>query len=507
MLMMPLVAVSQNVRQHLLTNQVDGKIIYAWHYDIGHDTEGMDLSSDGNRVFVRHSSKMLSYSLVEKKVLWERNSGAGQLVSMRCLADGTLATYLKENILTKKQWANTELKDDAGNIKWKKRFIPLVINDTLGVMMGFGNDEKKGLETAQFGVLRISDGSWIWTDQLDHSRPTKMGASQRLSNGKYIVYHDELSLVDINHGVERHLPFASDTVAAISKNGHYINSSKSKLYNLRSALTHIGDSIILIADRQRLYCFTPDLAVLWEASLPTNMTSCSTIAVSNDKVFLFNHGTAVKASDIQYPTATQWGAPYLARFDLKTGRLEDLTEIDVPTPVLEVATNGKGFLTYSQNTTLHVIKLQDHPTATKLKGKAIKKIMGVFEPRAYRLEGDSVVNEDNLMYAYRRAGFAYGILSYDKLISVNSQLEAEDADYPLTRNNTDKNIYTQLPSEKDKPTIFVITDDNDKVIMRLEVPKGILLTRKNGRIVILTEKGFMWADDPTFVQHQLPLNG
>ena len=486
-------ALSQTITQQLLVNQVDKKIIYGWKYKVGNGTEGISLSRDGNRLFIDYNSQLLSFSIPDKKVLWKKREGWGKLIKMQSLNNGTLAAYIKSG-LTGNQWVNTELKDDRGEIVWKTRMVPFAIDDTLGLILGYGNDDKKDLKTSQFGARRIVDGTWLWTDQLEHKRPQKMGVYRKLNNGMYLVFHDALSLIDIQHGVVRQIPFVTD--AEIQESHlHQVGTTHRSIYNMKSQLLTVGDTL-LIADRKRLYCLTSDLDVLWEATLPSDKTSSSFLSQHHGKVYLLNLGTVSELNQ-RYPCT--WGKPYLARFDLATGALEDLTDVDIPTPVLSVQTNGRQFLTYSQNTTLHVIAQHENPTTVKLKGKSIKKIMGLLEEKAYRLNNNKVVSDVEHLYAYRLAGFAYGVLSYEKLIVINQALESEDANWPLLK--TDDHIYVQRPSEKNAPTIFLVTDNDENVIMRLEVDKGIRLMRNNGRLAILTDNSIIWADDPTAPIH------
>jgi hypothetical protein len=164
--------------------------------------------------------------------------------------------------------------------------------------------------------IDLKSGKVLW--QRDFAPEKSFDDLWPLSDSVYIVRASGLHTVNVHTG--KGWDYTGITLDENFKRvGNYVFGVKGIQSNV------IIDSLhIYFATKEKVSCLTQEGEILWSTALPINKTSKSRMFLQNDILYMINYGY-VNFSSQKHP----YGAPYIAAFDLQTGKELFFTMIDV----------------------------------------------------------------------------------------------------------------------------------------------------------------------------------
>ncbi len=248
----------------------------------------------------------------------------------------TYVRYTRKGIL-KSRFVSLSLLDTL-TMKpiWKTTLSPVYINDSLGIILGYGNNQLK------LKAIRMEDGKRLWEAKIGR----KFGWSQiyplapaellivgddierlNLLTGQYTTYEAKTGIIDtktiagmvmlgvVAGAVGGVVGGAVSPGAPVSVPYCVPSTSAQVISGLVSNVVQT-DSCFYMADRNRMVCLDRQMNPRWVYELPNKTASSSYLEKEGNTLHLVNTGYGIKYGNQKVKS----GRAFVAGFDATTGK-------------------------------------------------------------------------------------------------------------------------------------------------------------------------------------------
>lgn len=274
---------------------------------------------------VKNKGEFALYDLKTMEKLWEWEMDF----------PNTQVSYTQHGILKSRLNKLSLINSLAKEPAWKMTLSPAYVNDSLGIILGYGNNQTK------LKAIRMEDGKQLWEAKIGH----KYGWNQLypLTPEEVLIVGDNVERLNLLTG--QHTTYAAKTgimdkkaIAGIALLGVvagtvgamagaaiapgtpvvvpycYPVPSMEVIAGLTSNVVQT-DSCFYIADRNKLVCLDLQLNPKWEYELPDKVGSLSYLTLKDQTLHLANTGYGIKYGTKKIKT----GKAFVASFNASTG--------------------------------------------------------------------------------------------------------------------------------------------------------------------------------------------
>lgn len=454
-----------------LTNLVGDKNISGQFMDLNGNTSIVDQYHDGDMVLLyqQQKSAAMLYSSIDQHVEWTKDNMGG-------IFQVTAAGLLNSNNSDKPVNGNvgffTSLDNLMGNHVWTRYMLPVYVDDSANVVLGYQAKWDSFNGDVQFNpnnmltAYRLSDGTKLWQDTISHY--TRWGWNNVMylpESGNYLVWTDELMIINPQEGVVKRLTVNTGRYGVpvgVSKRdirtdhgndadyaftpyvdrGYYTGIKSNVIFN---------DDKIYLADGEDLYCLDDNLNVLWFAQLPLKETSAMHIQLNDDRITLMSSGLAY-LEGCKYEV----GKPFVAEFDADNGKQIFIKNINVDGKILDAYLgNEKAF--YLTSNGLEVVSDFQEPTIHNYDKSVIGKVNEIGNKPMYYLQNNHLTamgTEGNKLLLVGKDGI-------DREFDGDSETIAGAAQKSTLYDHRGNEIYTRMAHDKKGRT----TDDPGDIVL------------------------------------------
>ena len=322
-------------------------------------------------------------------------------------------------------------------------------------------------------AYRLSDGKELWQDTITHY--TRWGWNNVMylpESGNYLVWTDQLMLIDPQGGVVRRVNVNTGRYGVpvgVSRKDHSIDHNSDADYAFtpyvdRGYWTGIKSNVIFkdgqifLADGEDLYCMDEDLNVLWFSQLPKDKTSAMRIRIDGDRITLLSTGIGYLEG-----CSYEVGKPFVAQFDLTTGKPYFIKSLDINGKI-EDATLGDGKAFYLTSNGLNEVCNFANPSVTVFGKDVIGKTEEISNHTKYALDGNKMYTmacQDNNVYLVGKDGMS-------RIFDGNTNKVVKTMATAELYDKTNDGVYTCMSRDKkgeitDDPSNLVITGTDGNV--------------------------------------------
>ena len=246
--------------------------------------------------------------------------------------------------LNKGLGATTRIELTTGDNQWSSKVVVFATVPNLNIALGYKYNSFLQELSTNLSCIDLKTGKVLWERSIDRSYG--WNGIENLNDTALIIKSSGLHQVNIKTGkgwdydAKTGLKNYSKTVGAnvagavigFLTGSFVVSSGHDLVSNLVSNLA--ADSLgFYFASKDYLACLSHDGTVRWKVALPKE-TSCSNLLFDTARVYLINEGEA-EYNGKKY----NYGKPFIAAFDKKTGAQEYLSKFDlVENPLLEFIT-------------------------------------------------------------------------------------------------------------------------------------------------------------------------
>lgn len=477
LLAIAVIAMADN-RAMSLKNLVGGTEVSGNYLDLNMNTMLVDQCHGGEMLLLyqQRNSEAMLYSSVEQGFRWKKDNRGGifQVTRMGLLNTNNTDRNVKGNT-----GFFTTLDDLMGNHVWTRNILPAYVDDSANVVLGyrarwnsFDGDVSFHSKNVMY-AYRLSDGKELWQDTITHY--TRWGWNNVMylpEIGYYLVWTDQLMLIDPQGGVVKRVTVNTGRYGVpvgVSRKDHSTDHGNDADYAFtpyvdRGYWTGIKSNVIFkdgqifLADGEDLYCMDEDLNVLWFSQLPKDKTSAMRIRIDGDCITLLSTGMAYLEG-----CAYEVGKPFVAQFDLTTGRPYFTKDIDVKGKIEDAYLgNGKAF--YLTSNGLNEVNNFSDPLVTVYDKSVVGKVERLSNHTKYALDGDKMLTmacQDNKVLLVGKDGMS-------RLFDGNDNKVVKTVATSELYDKTADGVYTCMSRDKkgvitDEPSNLVITGQDGNV--------------------------------------------
>lgn len=342
-----------------LTNLVGDSKISGDFIDLSGNTMLVDQYHDGSMLLLyqKQKAEAMLYTSIDQELRWKKDNMGGifQMTSRGLLNSNNTDRPVNGNV-----GFFTSLDDLSGNHVWTRNILPVYVDDSADVVLGYHarwNSFNGDVEFNSDNVLcayRLSDGQKLWQDTITHY--TRWGWNNVMympESGNYLVWTDKLMIINPQTGVEKSMVVNTGRYGVpigVSKRDRRTDHGSNADYAFtpyvdRGYWTGIKsnvifkDGMIYLADEESLYCLSDNLDVIWFSQLPKDKTSAMHISIDEDRITLLSSGLAY-LEGCSYPV----GKSFVAEFNLENGKEIFYNNINIDGKIKDAYLgNGKAF--------------------------------------------------------------------------------------------------------------------------------------------------------------------
>lgn len=472
------VIASADNRGMSLKNLIGNSNVSGEYLDLNMNTMLVDQCHGGEMLLLyqQRNSEAMLYSSVEQGFRWKKDNRGGifQVTRMGLLNSNNTDRAVKGNT-----GFFTTLDNLMGNHVWTRNILPVYVDDSANVVYGYRakwNSFNGDVEFHQKNILyayRLTDGAELWQDTISHY--TRWGWNNVMylpESGNYLVWADELMLIDPQGGVLKRMTVNTGRYGVpvgVSKKDHSTNHGTDADYAFtpyvdRGYWTGIKSNVIFqdgkiyLADGEDLYCMDEDLNVLWFSQLPKDKTSAMRIRIDGDRITLLSTGLAYLEG-----CSYEVGKPFVSQYDVTTGKQNFLRYIDTDGKIQD-AHLGDGKAFYLTSNGLNVVTDFENPAVKNYGKDVIGKVSEIGNNTKYALDGQqmyTMASKDNHVLLIGKDGV-------DRLFDGDDDKVIKSVAENELYDKQSNGVYTCMSRDKkgeitDDPSNLVITGEDGSV--------------------------------------------
>ncbi len=298
--------------------------IYNYYIDPLSQTITLQLrESSENGKWLNNTGKIVLYDLVDNKERWVKKINYEQ---SNLLQDKDILIQSKEN-------STSRLNMETGDELWKTYTQISYIDQFTGVGIGYHSD-MFGDNTNRLEAVDLDRGNTAWFRNIN--REYGWNDLIRLNDSVILLVAADLHTIDLKRGGGWDYDAVTgsrDYTATVIANAASIIvgalTGTYTTYNGYDVVTDIAsnvwmeDTSFYFASRESMARLDVDGTTRWSCELPRKKTSKSSVFTTDSLVFVINYGYAFLDN-----RKVNFGKPFIAAFNKKTGRQAFQTEID-----------------------------------------------------------------------------------------------------------------------------------------------------------------------------------
>ena len=222
----------------------------------------------------------------------------------------------------------TMLSKETGNTVWQRQFTPVQVDDSTGVIVGYGSATSNRLF-----AYSIDTGEELWSQKVPREKNWGWDNAVRTDSLHWIVACDNLSRLNVATGEMEEYNTKTGVLdvkgvllqalvasvgafagAAVGGGYYYTPVYGNNIINgLHSNIWQV-DSSFFFADRQKVARLDSLLRPQWETELPPKTATRSLLVSDDSLLYMFSFGMGYSGL-----APKKMGRPFIAAFDIKTG--------------------------------------------------------------------------------------------------------------------------------------------------------------------------------------------
>lgn len=472
------------IKQLALKNIASGTDISGEYIDLSTNTMLVDQCHGGEilLLYQQKSAEAMLYSSIEQGFRWKKDNMGGLFLATRM---GLLNTNNTDQVVNGNTGFFTTLDDLMGKHVWTRNFYPVYFNDSANIVIGYKakfNSFDGDIEFHNKNVAycyRLTDGKELWQDTITHY--TRWGwndVKYMPETGKFLLWADELMLIDPQKGIQRRLTLNTGKYGVpigVSKKDRRTDHGTDADYaftpyvdrgyytGIKSNMIFKNDKIYL-ADAEEIYCLNMDLEPLWINQLPKKQSSAMILRIDGNTITLLSKGYAYLEG-----VAYNVGKPFVALVDAANGTMYSLKNINVEGKIIDShLANGKAF--YLTSDGLNEVENFRDPLVKVYDKQVTGKVKNISNHTLYALDGNHMTlmesNDDQLVIIDKDDNYSLfniGSGKVEKSVAGNKLFDKRD------------NVYTCMSRNKkgeltDDPDDLIIVDGNGEVKTHISMP-------------------------------------
>lgn len=248
----------------------------------------------------------------------------------------TSLTLTRRGIITLSGKKVTMLDKLTGNTIWQQKFSPVEIDDSVGVIAGYtGSGRLRGYS--------IDTGQELWNQRVPHKKnwgwDNAVSADSlhwlvvcdhltrlNITTGAIDEYEAKTAVTDVKGALLQGLVMAAGAMAGVAATGQYVYTPVYGMDIINGLHSNIwqADSSIFFSDRKHVVRLTPELKPLWQTELPPKTAAHSLLLSDDSLLYQFSFGMGYSGN-----MPRKAGRPFIAAYDLKTGRQQFINMLSV----------------------------------------------------------------------------------------------------------------------------------------------------------------------------------
>ena len=276
-----------------------------------------DVSKDGKRW--KKSGEIGLLRLGDRKLLWTQPFNYNT----------TSFLLTRRGVITIANRKVTMLSKESGNALWQRQFSPVQVDDSTGVIVGYGSITGNRLyaysiETGEelWSQKVPRDKNWGWNDVVRTDSLHWLVACDNLSRlnvatGEMEEYEAKTGVVDVKGVLLQALAASAGAFAGAAVGGGYYYTPiyGSNIINGLHSNIWQADSSIFFADRRKVARLDSHLQPQWETELPPKTATRSLLVSDDSLLYMFSFGMGYSGL-----ATKKMGRPFIAAFNMKTGQ-------------------------------------------------------------------------------------------------------------------------------------------------------------------------------------------
>ncbi|MBR1401476.1 MAG: PQQ-binding-like beta-propeller repeat protein [Prevotella sp.] len=283
------------------------------------DLMAINLLTKESNGFSSGRTTVAGYSMKDECLRWQHE-----------MKGGVKTMPTNHGILVSSNNSVTLLANEDGSEKWKKDLIPVMVADSLDIVLGYKNASPS---SSKLLALRISTGEKLWEGKVKREVSWGWDDIHQLGNNSILVVADDINIINLITGDIRTIDaktgfndlkaallmgLAGAAGAIIGGGGGYYYTPMVYGPNVVNGLSSNilqTDSCYYVADRNSLRCFNNDMTEKWRFDYPTGKASTSVLLSDYNTVYMINFGYGRRNGNIK----VKHSRPFIASLNALTG--------------------------------------------------------------------------------------------------------------------------------------------------------------------------------------------